>query len=75
MYTYTDNLQIYHSWPRDMLSECIQKVNCDLRKIFEWSRVNFLRWNSAKPTGNIYWIGPLPVLYLNIFTGEDTMAL
>jgi hypothetical protein len=45
---YTDDLQIYHSRPRDMLSEYIQKVNCDLHKIFEWSRVNFLRSNSAK---------------------------
>jgi hypothetical protein len=46
MYTY--DLQIYHSRPRDMPSECIQKVNCDLRKFFEWSRVNFMRSNSAK---------------------------
>jgi hypothetical protein len=33
---YADDLQIYHSRPRDMLSECIREVNSDLLRIFEW---------------------------------------
>jgi hypothetical protein len=45
---YADDLQIYHSRPKDLLSDCIREVNSDLRKIFEWSRANFLRFNPAK---------------------------
>jgi hypothetical protein len=28
MYADADDLQIYHSWPRDLLSECIREVLC-----------------------------------------------
>jgi hypothetical protein len=45
---YADDLQIYHTRPRDLLSECIQEVNSDLRKIFEWSHANLLRLNPSK---------------------------
>jgi cytochrome b561 len=27
--------QIYHSWPREMLFECICEVNSDLSRVFE----------------------------------------
>jgi hypothetical protein len=45
---YADDLQIYHSRSRNLLSECIREVNSDLRKIFEGSRANLMRLNSAK---------------------------
>jgi hypothetical protein len=41
----TDNLQIKHSQPKNLLSECIR----ELRKIFKWSRDgNLLMLNPVK---------------------------
>jgi retron-type reverse transcriptase len=46
---YADDLQIYHSRPREILFECIREVNSDLSKVFEWSLVKgFLRLNPSK---------------------------
>jgi hypothetical protein len=39
---YADELQINHSRPKYLLSECIQEVNSDLRKIFKQSRANLV---------------------------------
>jgi hypothetical protein len=54
---YADELQIYHSRPREMLFECIRGVNSDLSKVFELSFANSLKLN----------LGPLPAL----FFGDD----
>jgi hypothetical protein len=32
---YADDLQIYHSRPREMLFDCIREVNNDLSKVFK----------------------------------------
>jgi hypothetical protein len=45
---YADDLQIYHSRPREMLFECIREVNSDLSRVFEWFLVNSLKLNPAK---------------------------
>jgi hypothetical protein len=45
---YADDLQIYHSWLREMLFECIREVNSDMSKVFEWSLANSLKLNTAK---------------------------
>jgi hypothetical protein len=45
---YADDLQIYHSRPREMLFECTRGVNSDLSKVFEWSLANSLKLNPAK---------------------------
>jgi hypothetical protein len=45
---YADDLQIYHSRPREMLFECIREVNSDLSKVFEWSLANSLKLNPSK---------------------------
>jgi hypothetical protein len=45
---YVDDLQIYHSRPREMLFECIREVNSDLSKVFEWFLANSLKLNPSK---------------------------
>jgi retron-type reverse transcriptase len=45
---YADDLQIYHSRPKEMLFECIREVNSDLSKAFEWSFANSLKLNPSK---------------------------
>jgi Reverse transcriptase (RNA-dependent DNA polymerase) len=45
---FADDLQIYHSRPREMLFECICEVNSDLSRVFEWSLVNSLKLNPSK---------------------------
>jgi hypothetical protein len=54
---YADDLQIYHSRPKDLLSECIQEVNSDLSKL-----------NPAKcmmlPIYRGHLLGPLSALFL-----------
>jgi hypothetical protein len=43
-----DDLQIYHSRPREMLFE----YNSDLSKVFEWSLANSLKLNPSKSVSN-----------------------
>jgi hypothetical protein len=38
-----DDLQIYHSRPREMHCECILEVYSDLSIVFEWSLANSLK--------------------------------
>jgi hypothetical protein len=68
---YADDLQIYHSRPREMLFECIREVNSDLSKIFEWSLANSLKLNPSKsmvlPIYRNHLLGPL----LALFLGDD----
>jgi hypothetical protein len=68
---FADDLQIYHSRPRNLLSESIREVNSDIRKIFEWSRANHLTLNPTKsmvlPIYCGHLLDPLPPLFL----GED----
>jgi hypothetical protein len=68
---YADDLQIYHSRPREMLFECIRKVNNDLSKVFEWSLANSLKLILSKsmvlPIYRNQLLGPLPALFL----GDD----
>jgi hypothetical protein len=66
---YADDLQIYHSRPREMLLKCICKVNSDLSKVFEWSLANSLKLNPLKSMMlRIYrnhLLGPPPALFLS----------
>jgi hypothetical protein len=50
----TDDLQIYHSRPRDMLSECIREVNSVLVEIF-WSWILQKTWCCLSRWA-IYWV-------------------
>jgi hypothetical protein len=58
-----------HSWPSNMLSECIWEVKSDLRKIFEWSHANLLKLNPAKsmvlPICRRHLLSPLSALFLD----------
>jgi hypothetical protein len=67
---YANDLQIYHSRPKDLLSECIREVNSDLRKIFEWSCANLLRLNSAKSMVLPIYRGHLLDLFPPLFLGD-----
>jgi hypothetical protein len=72
---YNDNLQIYHSRPR----ECICEVNSDLSKVFEWSFANSLKLNPSKsmvlPIYRNHLIVPLPAIFLgNDFIPYDFKA-
>jgi hypothetical protein len=66
---YADDLQIYHSRPKEMLFECIREG--DLSKAFEWSLANSLKLNPSKsmvlPIYRNHLLGPLPALFL----GDD----
>jgi hypothetical protein len=68
---FADDLQIYHSRPREMLIECIREVNRDLSRVFEWSLANSLKLNPSKymvlPINRNCLSGPLPALFL----GDD----
>jgi hypothetical protein len=48
---YADDLQIYHSRPREMLFECIREVNSDLSRVFEWSLANYFEVKSFEIYG------------------------
>jgi hypothetical protein len=65
---YADDLQIYHSRPKEMLFECIREVNSDLSKVFEWSFANSSKLNPSKsmvlPIYRNHLLGPLPALFL-----------
>jgi hypothetical protein len=64
-----DDLQIYHSRPREMLFKC--EVNSDLSKVFEWSLANSLKLNPSKsmvlPINRTHLLGP----FAAVFLGED----
>jgi hypothetical protein len=45
---FADDLQIYHSRPREMPFECIREVDSDLSWVFEWSLANSLKLNPSK---------------------------
>jgi hypothetical protein len=65
---YANDLQIYHSRPREMLVECIREVNSDPSKVFEWPLANSLKFNPSKsmvlPIYRNHLLGPLPALFL-----------
>jgi hypothetical protein len=65
---YADDLQIYHSRPKEMLFECIREVNSDLSEVFEWSFANSSKLNPSKsmvlPIYRNHLLGPLPALFL-----------
>jgi hypothetical protein len=65
---YADDLQIYHSQPREMLFEFIREVNSYLSKVFEWFFAYSLKLNPLKamvlPINRNHLLGPLPALFL-----------
>jgi hypothetical protein len=48
---YAEDLQIYHSRPREKLFECIREVNSDLSRVFEWSLANSFELKSFEIYG------------------------